>query len=68
MVTHDERLVRATDCTLWVVENQVRHELRPALRELLRDDHLQEVAEIDGDFDTYKKEVLEALGETLGGR
>ncbi|WKY13208.1 hypothetical protein Q1695_004203 [Nippostrongylus brasiliensis] len=46
MVTHDERLVRATQCTLWVVENQ-------------------EVAEIDGDFDTYKKEVLEALGETL---
>ncbi|VDL86738.1 unnamed protein product [Nippostrongylus brasiliensis] len=23
MVTHDERLVRATQCTLWVVENQV---------------------------------------------
>ena len=24
MVTHDERLVRRTDCSLWVVENQVR--------------------------------------------
>ncbi|PIO62904.1 ABC transporter, ATP-binding protein [Teladorsagia circumcincta] len=46
MVTHDERLVRATECTLWIVENQ-------------------EVTEIDGDFDTYKKEVLDALGETL---
>lgn len=23
MVTHDERLVRATECTLWIVENQV---------------------------------------------
>ncbi|RCN34421.1 hypothetical protein ANCCAN_19726 [Ancylostoma caninum] len=46
MVTHDERLVRATECTLWIVENQ-------------------NIAEIDGDFDTYKKEVLDALGETL---
>ncbi|KAK6753472.1 hypothetical protein RB195_012828 [Necator americanus] len=46
MVTHDERLVRATECTLWIVEDQG-------------------IAEIDGDFDTYKKEVLEALGETL---
>uniref|UniRef100_A0A0K0DC88 ABC transporter domain-containing protein n=1 Tax=Angiostrongylus cantonensis TaxID=6313 RepID=A0A0K0DC88_ANGCA len=44
MVTHDERLVRATECTLWVVENQG-------------------ISEIDGDFDTYKKEVLEALDE-----
>nr|CDJ88192.2 unnamed protein product [Haemonchus contortus] len=46
MVTHDERLVRATDCTLWIVEDQ-------------------DISEIDGDFDTYKKEVLDALGETL---
>ncbi|PAV91654.1 hypothetical protein WR25_20129 [Diploscapter pachys] len=46
MVTHDERLVRRTDCSLWVVENQT-------------------IAEIDGDFDDYKREVLEALGETL---
>ncbi|KHJ98189.1 hypothetical protein OESDEN_01830 [Oesophagostomum dentatum] len=46
MVTHDERLVRATECTLWIVENQ-------------------NISEIDGDFDSYKKEVLEALGETL---
>ncbi|EPB68628.1 ABC transporter, ATP-binding protein [Ancylostoma ceylanicum] len=49
MVTHDERLVRATECTLWIVENQ-------------------NIAEIDGDFDTYKKEVLDALGETLSSR
>ncbi|PAV92981.1 hypothetical protein WR25_13579 [Diploscapter pachys] len=46
MVTHDERLVRRTDCSLWVVENQ-------------------DISEIDGDFDDYKREVLEALGETL---
>ncbi|CAI5451952.1 unnamed protein product [Caenorhabditis angaria] len=46
MVTHDERLVRATNCSLWIVENKT-------------------VAEIDGDFDDYKKEVLEALGESL---
>ncbi|VDM83119.1 unnamed protein product [Strongylus vulgaris] len=46
MVTHDERLVRATECTLWIVEDQ-------------------NISEIDGDFDTYKKEVLDALGETL---
>ncbi|KJH46985.1 ABC transporter, ATP-binding protein [Dictyocaulus viviparus] len=44
MVTHDERLVRATECNLWIVENQG-------------------ISEIDGDFDTYKKEVLEALEE-----
>uniref|UniRef100_A0A183BWS3 ABC transporter domain-containing protein n=1 Tax=Globodera pallida TaxID=36090 RepID=A0A183BWS3_GLOPA len=36
MVTHDERLIRATDCRLWIVEDQ-----------------------IDGDFDDYRKEVLE---------
>ncbi|CAJ0587164.1 unnamed protein product, partial [Mesorhabditis spiculigera] len=46
MVTHDERLIRKTDCVLWVVENQ-------------------DVVEVDGDFDTYKKEILDALGETL---
>lgn len=26
---------------------------------------LQGIMEIDGDFDDYKKEILEALGETL---
>ncbi|VDK31889.1 unnamed protein product [Anisakis simplex] len=46
MVTHDERLIRETNCQLWIVE-----------------DH--NVAEIDGDFDEYRKEILEQLGETL---
>lgn len=46
MVTHDERLIRQTNCQLWVVENQ-------------------DIAEIDGDFDDYRKELLDALGETL---
>lgn len=42
MVTHDERLIRATNCRLFIVENQ-------------------EVNEIDGDFDDYRKEVLEQI-------
>lgn len=46
MVTHDERLIRETDCQLWVVEDEG-------------------VAEIDGGFDDYRRELLEGLGETL---
>ncbi|KAI6210660.1 ATP-binding cassette sub-family F member 1 [Aphelenchoides besseyi] len=46
MVTHDERLIRATECQLWIVEKQT-------------------VNEIDGDFDAYRKEILDSLGETL---
>ncbi len=46
MVTHDERLIRETDCQLWVVEEQ-------------------DVVEIDGGFDDYRKELLESLGETV---
>lgn len=46
MVTHDERLIRETNCQLWIVEDQ-------------------NVAEIDGDFDDYRKEILDQLGETL---
>ncbi|KAI1730346.1 ABC transporter domain-containing protein [Ditylenchus destructor] len=46
MVTHDERLIRATACQLWIVEDQ-------------------NAFEIDGDFDTYRKEILEKLGEQL---
>ncbi|CAD5229135.1 unnamed protein product [Bursaphelenchus okinawaensis] len=42
MVTHDERLIRATDCRLFIVENQ-------------------DIAEIDGDFDDYRKEVLDQI-------
>lgn len=46
IVTHDERLIRETDCILWVVENQG-------------------LAEIEGDFNDYRQEVLEALGEQV---
>jgi len=46
IVTHDERLIRDTDCTLWVIENQ-------------------QINEIDGDFDTYRSELLESLGEVI---
>lgn len=46
IVTHDERLIRATDCQLWVVENQT-------------------IEEIDGDFDDYRQEILDSLGESV---
>jgi len=46
MVTHDERLIRATNCQLWIVEDQ-------------------NIYEIEGDFDTYRREILDKLGETL---
>jgi len=46
VVTHDERLIRATECVLYVVENQT-------------------IEEIDGDFDDYRQEILDQLGETV---
>lgn len=46
MVTHDERLIRATDCRLWIVEDQ-------------------NIYQIDGDFDDYRKEVLEQVEKSL---
>ena len=46
IVSHDERLIRETDCQLWVVEDQT-------------------INEIDGDFDTYRREILEQLGEAV---
>lgn len=46
IVTHDERLIRETDCQLCVIENK-------------------NIAEIDGDFDDYREEVLTELGETV---
>uniref|UniRef100_A0AC35TVJ1 ABC transporter domain-containing protein n=1 Tax=Rhabditophanes sp. KR3021 TaxID=114890 RepID=A0AC35TVJ1_9BILA len=49
MVTHDERLITQTECTLWVIEEK-------------------NIAEIDGDFDDYKNEILEQLGETVHGK
>lgn len=46
IVSHDERLIRDTECQLWVIEDQT-------------------INEIDGDFDDYRKELLEQLGETV---
>lgn len=46
IVSHDERLIRETDCTLWVIEEQT-------------------INEIEGDFDDYRKELLEELGEEI---
>jgi ATP-binding cassette subfamily F protein 1 len=46
IVSHDERLIRETNCQLWVVEDK-------------------QIAEIDGDFDDYRKELLDSLGEEI---
>jgi len=46
IVSHDERLIRETECQLWVIEDQ-------------------SIEEIDGGFDDYRKEILEALGEEV---
>ena len=46
IITHDERLIRETECQLWVIEEQT-------------------INEIEGNFDDYRKEVLEALGEEV---
>jgi len=46
IVSHDERLIRDTNCQLWVIEEQ-------------------NINEIDGGFDDYRKEVLEELGEEV---
>ena len=46
IVSHDERLIRDTNCSLYVIEDQ-------------------SIEEIDGDFDDYRKEVLDELGEEI---
>jgi len=46
IVSHDERLIRETDCQLWVVEDQTLNE-------------------VDGDFEDYRKELLDMLGEEI---
>ena len=46
IISHDERLIRDTECQLWVIEEQG-------------------IEEIDGDFDSYRKEILDALGEEV---
>lgn len=46
IVTHDERLIRATECVLYVVEHY-------------------SIEEIEGDFDDYRQEILDELGEVV---
>ncbi|KAG8239286.1 hypothetical protein J437_LFUL017379 [Ladona fulva] len=46
IVTHDERLIRETECTLWVIEDR-------------------NINEVDGDFDDYRRELLDSLGEVI---
>jgi len=46
IVSHDERLIRDTNCQLWVVESK-------------------NIAQIDGDFDDYRLELLQSLGEEI---
>ena len=46
IVSHDERLIRETNCQLWMIEQQ-------------------QINEIDGDFDDYRKELLDSLGEAM---
>lgn len=45
-MSHDERLIRDTNCSLWVIEDKT-------------------INELDGDFDDYRKELLELLGEHI---
>ncbi|KAK7580508.1 hypothetical protein V9T40_001137 [Parthenolecanium corni] len=46
IVSHDERLIRETECSLWIIEDQ-------------------SINELDGDFDDYRKELLDSLGEII---
>jgi ATP-binding cassette subfamily F protein 1 len=46
IVSHDERLIRETDCRLYIIENQ-------------------NIFDLKGDFDDYRKELLDELGEEI---
>jgi ATP-binding cassette subfamily F protein 1 len=46
IVTHDERLIRATNCVLYIIEHN-------------------SIEEIDGDFEDYRQEILDQLGEVI---
>ena len=65
IVSHDERLIRETECQLWVIEEQVRKEevMNDFLLNLIS--VLQTINEIEGAFDDYRKEVLDQLGEEV---
>lgn len=71
IVTHDERLIRDTDCTLYVIEEQTINEVK-----CLRLVHFvglwcylhmfdSPTTQIEGDFDDYRNEVLQSLGEVV---
>lgn len=45
-MSHDERLIRETNCQLWIIEHK-------------------SIDEIDGDFDDYRREILDQLGEQI---
>ena len=65
IVSHDERLIRETECQLWVIEEQVWKEefINVFLLDLIS--VLQTINEIEGAFDDYRKEVLDQLGEEV---
>ena len=46
IVSHDERLIRETDCRLYSIESQ-------------------DIFALDGDFDDYRKDLLNSLGEEI---
>lgn len=65
IVSHDERLIRETECQLWVIEEQVRREELMNVFVLILLSVLQTINEIEGTFDDYRKEVLDQLGEEV---
>ena len=65
IVSHDERLIRETECQLWVIEEQVRREELLNVFILILLSVLQTINEIEGTFDDYRKEVLDQLGEEV---
>ena len=65
IVSHDERLIRETECQLWVIEEQVRREELINVFILNLTSVLQTINEIEGTFDDYRKEVLDQLGEEV---
>ena len=65
IVSHDERLIRETECQLWVIEEQVRREELMNVFILILLFVLQTINEIEGTFDDYRKEVLDQLGEEV---
>lgn len=67
IVTHDERLIRETDCTLYVIEDQTINEVKSnyILHKPFVIISCFISFQIEGDFDDYRNEVLESLGEVV---